>query len=86
MDCLNGHNCFNLELLIDKKKTTLLFRSNRCLMGNIYSMRIVRTGSSGNWFWRGISQPEPMDLAVDLWIDSLDALAVCFLYDEFSHE
>jgi hypothetical protein len=28
----------------------------------------------------------PWDLAIDLWIDSLAALAICFIYDEFHRE
>jgi hypothetical protein len=31
----------------------------------------------------GFIQTEPWDMAIDLWIDSLGALAICFLYDEF---
>ena len=45
-----------------------------------YELAAVATG-----FGRGYIQTEPMDLAIDLWVDSLGALAVCFLYDEFSH-
>ena len=37
-------------------------------------------------FGGGYIQTEPMDLAIDLWVDSLGALAVCFLYDEFSYK
>lgn len=32
----------------------------------------------------GFIQTEPWDIAIDLWIDSLGALAICFLYDEFT--
>jgi hypothetical protein len=32
----------------------------------------------------GFIQTEPWDMAIDLWIDSLGALAICFLYDEFT--
>ncbi|MDQ3884458.1 MAG: hypothetical protein M3239_03325 [Thermoproteota archaeon] len=31
-------------------------------------------------------QTTPWDLAIDLWIDSLGALAVCFIYDEFNED
>jgi hypothetical protein len=27
-----------------------------------------------------------MGLAIDLWIDTLDALTICFIYDEFTHQ
>jgi uncharacterized membrane protein YjdF len=32
----------------------------------------------------GFIQTEPWDMVIDLWIDSLGALAICFLYDEFT--
>ena len=41
----------------------------------------VATGLGG-----GYIRTEPMDLAIDLWVDSLGALAVCFPYDKFSHD
>jgi hypothetical protein len=44
----------------------------------------IRTHSKSLWFWGGFIQTEPMDLGIDLWVDTLGALAVCFLYDEFS--
>jgi hypothetical protein len=47
----------------------------------VYELAAVATGFGG-----GYIQTEPMDIAIDLWVDSLGALAVCFLYDEFSHE
>jgi hypothetical protein len=28
----------------------------------------------------------PWDLAIDLWIDTLGALAICFIYDEFNED
>ena len=31
-------------------------------------------------------QTTPWDLAIDLWIDSLGALAICFIYDEFNED
>ena len=31
-------------------------------------------------------QTTPWDLAIDLWIDSLGALAMCFIYDEFNED
>ena len=30
-------------------------------------------------------QSDPWDLAIDLWIDTLGALMICFIYDEFTH-
>ena len=27
----------------------------------------------------------PRDLAIDLWVDTLGALTICFIYDEFTH-
>jgi hypothetical protein len=33
----------------------------------------------------GFIQSDPWDLAIDLWVDTLGALAICFIYDEFSH-
>ena len=47
----------------------------------IYELAAVATDFGG-----GYIQTEPMDLAIDLWVDSLGALAVCFLYDEFSYK
>lgn len=32
----------------------------------------------------GFIQTEPWDMAIDLWVDSLGALAICFLCDEFT--
>lgn len=51
------------------------------VLWEIYELAAVATGFGG-----GYIQTEPMDLAIDLWVDSLGALAVCFLYDEFSHD
>ena len=51
------------------------------VLWEVYELAAVATGFGG-----GYIQTEPMDLAIDLWVDSLGALAVCFLYDEFSHE
>lgn len=34
----------------------------------------------------GFIQSDPWDLGIDLWIDSLGALTICFLYDEFTHK
>jgi hypothetical protein len=31
-------------------------------------------------------QTGPWDLAIDLWIDTLGALAICFIYDEYNKE
>ena len=31
-------------------------------------------------------QTSPWDLAIDLWIDTLGALAICFIYDDFNRE
>lgn len=31
-------------------------------------------------------QSDPWDLAIDLWVDTLRALTICFLYDEFTHK
>jgi uncharacterized membrane protein YjdF len=31
-------------------------------------------------------QSDPWDLAIDLWIDTLGALTICFVYDEFTHQ
>ncbi|MDQ3869090.1 MAG: hypothetical protein M3250_05990 [Thermoproteota archaeon] len=33
----------------------------------------------------GFIQSEPWDIAIDLWIDTLGALAICFIYDEYTH-
>jgi hypothetical protein len=33
----------------------------------------------------GFIQSEPWDIAIDLWIDTLGALAICFIYDEYAH-
>lgn len=51
------------------------------VLWGVYELAAVATGFGG-----GYIQTEPMDLAIDLGVDSLDALAVCFLYDEFSHD
>jgi len=51
------------------------------VLWEVYELAAVETGFGG-----GYIQTDPMDLAIDLWVDSLGALAVCFLYDEFSHE
>lgn len=51
------------------------------VLWEIYELAAVATGFGG-----GYIQTEPMELAIDLWVDSLGALAVCFLYDEFSHD
>lgn len=51
------------------------------VLWEVYELVAVATGFGG-----GYIQTEPMDLAIDLWVDSLGALAVCFLYDEFSHD
>ena len=51
------------------------------VLWEVYELAAVATGFGG-----GYIQTEPMDLAIDLWVDSLGALAVCFLYDEFSHD
>ena len=51
------------------------------VLWEVYELVAVATGFGG-----GYIQTEPMDLAIDLSVDSLGALAVCFLYDEFSHE
>ena len=32
----------------------------------------------------GFIQTEPIDMVVDLWVDTLGSLAVCFLYKEFT--
>jgi uncharacterized membrane protein YjdF len=32
----------------------------------------------------GFIQSDPWDLAIDLWIDTLGALTICFMYDEFT--
>jgi hypothetical protein len=32
----------------------------------------------------GFIQSDPWDIIIDLWIDSLGSLAICFLYDEFT--
>jgi uncharacterized membrane protein YjdF len=32
----------------------------------------------------GFIQSDSWDVVIDLWIDSLGALAICFLYDEFT--
>ena len=32
----------------------------------------------------GFIQSDSWDIVIDLWIDSLGALAICFLYDEFT--
>jgi uncharacterized membrane protein YjdF len=34
----------------------------------------------------GFIQSDPWDLAIDLWIDTLGALTICFFYDEFTHQ
>jgi uncharacterized membrane protein YjdF len=39
---------------------------------------IAYTGPSG------FIQSDPWDLAIDLWIDTLGALTICFMYDEFT--
>ena len=41
---------------------------------------ITYTGPSG------FIQSDPWDLGIDLWVDSLGALTICFLYDEFTHK
>lgn len=51
------------------------------VLWEVYELAAVAIGFGG-----GYIQTEPMDLAIDLWVDSLGALAVCFLYDEFSHD
>ena len=33
----------------------------------------------------GFIQTEPIDMAIDLWIDTLGALTICFIYDEFTN-
>jgi hypothetical protein len=50
------------------------------VLWEVYELVAVAYGLGG-----GFIQTEPIDLSIDLWIDSLGALAVCFLYDEFSH-
>jgi hypothetical protein len=47
------------------------------VLWEVYELVAVATGLGG-----GHIQTEPMDLAIDLWVDS----AVCFLYDEFSYD
>jgi hypothetical protein len=32
----------------------------------------------------GFIQTEPLDMVVDLWVDTLGSLAVCFIYQEFT--
>jgi hypothetical protein len=34
----------------------------------------------------GFIQSDPWDLAIDLWLDTLGALTICFIYDEFTHQ
>ena len=34
----------------------------------------------------GFIQSDPWDLAIDLWVDTLGALSICFIYDEFTHQ
>jgi hypothetical protein len=34
----------------------------------------------------GFIQSDPWDLAIDLWIDTLGALTICFIYGEFTHQ
>jgi uncharacterized membrane protein YjdF len=33
----------------------------------------------------GFIQTEPIDMAIDLWVDTLGALTICFIYDEFTN-
>ena len=33
----------------------------------------------------GFIQSDPWDLAIDLWVDTLGALTICFIYDEFTY-
>jgi hypothetical protein len=55
-------------------------------MGSICSMGVYELAAVATGFGGGYIQTEPMDLAIDLWVDSLGALSVCFFYDEFSHD
>jgi hypothetical protein len=41
----------------------------------VYELAAVATGFGG-----GYIQTEPMDLAIDLWVDSLGALAIYMIY------
>ena len=50
------------------------------ILWELYELIAVAYGFGG-----GFIQTEPMDFGIDLWVDTLGALAVCFLYDEFSH-
>ncbi len=34
--------------------------------------------------YSGFIQTEPLDMFVDLWVDTLGSLAVCFIYQEFT--
>jgi hypothetical protein len=44
------------------------------VLWEVFELAAVATGFGG-----GYIQTEPMDLAFDLWVDSLSALAVCFM-------
>ncbi|MDQ4072732.1 MAG: hypothetical protein M3162_00365 [Thermoproteota archaeon] len=49
------------------------------ILWEIYEwIQVSITGASG------FIQTEPIDMAVDLWVDTLGALSVCFIYDEFT--
>jgi uncharacterized membrane protein len=49
------------------------------ILWEIYEwIQVSLTGASG------FIQTEPIDMAVDLWVDTLGALSVCFIYDEFT--
>jgi uncharacterized membrane protein YjdF len=50
------------------------------LWGAYELIYIAYTGPSG------FIQSDPWDLAIDLWIDTLGALTICFIYDEFTHQ
>ena len=62
-------------IFVAKSATWIAF-----VLWEAYELAVVATG-----FRRGYIQTEPMDFGIDLWVDSLGALAVCFLYDELSH-
>jgi hypothetical protein len=77
---------FVLNFYLTRKRQLYYFTSIGAswiafVIWKVYELAAVATGFGG-----GYIQTEPMDLAIDLWVDSLGALAICFIYDEFSHD
>jgi hypothetical protein len=59
---------------------------HRCFVDCIYFVGIYELIYRAYIGPSGFIQSDPWDLAIDLWIDTLGALTICFIYDKFTHQ